>query len=239
VKRWFVPIGCALALHAALFNFDTGWVRPAVIIPESRDVTLSLVQLTPKPVKRPTVEPLQASPPAAIAPLAPVVPKKQLVEKPPAPVPPPAPAPVAPQAPPAAEPEPQPAPPVETEAAASMPSEVDPLPANQAPDTQKIQQRHATDQAAVTASVPIYHLNPPPVYPAVARRRSYEGTVVIDVLVDRQGRAAQVKIAHGSGYEILDRSALKSVKQWRFEPGRRFGQPVEMWVQVPVRFSLE
>lgn len=120
-----------------------------------------------------------------------------------------------------------------------MPSEVDPLPATPAPNTQEMQERHITDQAAVTASVPLYHLNPPPVYPAVARRRNYEGTVVIDVLVDRQGRAAQVKIAHSSGYEILDRSALNSVKQWRFEPGRRFGQPVEMWVQVPVRFALE
>jgi periplasmic protein TonB len=238
VKRWLLPICCALALHAAIFKLDAGWLkRPAATIPDSLEVTISLVQLMPEPVEQPTIEPLQVKPPAAIAPLTPVEPKKQVVEQPPAPAPPPTP--VAPKAPPPAEPEPQPAPPVETEAAANMPSEEDPLPATAAPTAQEAQQRHAEEQAAVTASVPLYHLNPPPVYPAVARRRNYEGTVVIDVLVDRQGRAAQVRIAHSSGYEILDRSAVNSVKQWRFEPGRRFGQPVEMWVQVPVRFSLE
>jgi periplasmic protein TonB len=238
VKRWLLPICCALALHAAIFKLDAGWLkRPAATIPDSLEVTISLVQLMPEPVEQPTIEPLQVKPPAAIAPLTPVEPKKQVVEQPPAPAPPPTP--VAPQVPPPAEPAPQPAPPVETEAAANMPSEEDPLPATAAPTAQEAQQRDAEEQAAVTASVPLYHLNPPPVYPAVARRRNYEGTVVIDVLVDRQGRAAQVRIAHSSGYEILDRSAVNSVKQWRFAPGRRFGQPVEMWVQVPVRFSLE
>jgi periplasmic protein TonB len=237
VKRWFVPIGCALALHAALFYFDTGWVRPAVIIPESRDVTLSLVQLRPQPVEQPKVEPLNVKPPAAIAPLLPVVPRRQLVEQPPAPAPPPLPVP--PQEPPPAEPEPQEAPPAEPEPAPSMHSEADPLTAPQTPDAREKKEKPTTDQAAVQASVPLYHLNPPPLYPAVARRRNYEGTVVIDVLVDRQGRAAQARIAQSSGYTILDNSALNSVKQWRFEPGRRFGTTVEMWVQVPVRFSLE
>ena len=72
----------------------------------------------------------------------------------------------------------------------------------------------------------------------MARRRHYQGTVLLDVLVDRQGRVDQVEIAQSCGYRILDRSALKSVRQWRFEPARRFGRPIEMWVQVPIKFEL-
>jgi periplasmic protein TonB len=37
----------------------------------------------------------------------------------------------------------------------------------------------------------------------------------------------------------LDRSALSAVRRWRFEPARRGAQPIETWVQVPVRFELK
>jgi protein TonB len=94
-------------------------------------------------------------------------------------------------------------------------------------------------QASVQASVPLYDLNPAPVYPAAARRRNLEGTVLLEVLVDRDGRAAQVRVLRGSGHAMLDRSALDSVRQWRFTPALRGGRPQEMWVQVPVRFQLE
>jgi protein TonB len=92
--------------------------------------------------------------------------------------------------------------------------------------------------ADLLGSVPLYDLNPPPVYPAVARRREMEGTVMLSVLVDREGRAAQVRVQHGSGHAVLDRSALDCVRQWQFAPARRGGRPQEMWVQVPVRFQL-
>jgi protein TonB len=87
--------------------------------------------------------------------------------------------------------------------------------------------------------VPLYDLNPPPVYPWVARRRHYQGTVLLDVRVTAQGIVAEVKVARSSGYPVLDRSALKSVRRWRFEPARRGSRPIETWVQVPVRFELE
>jgi protein TonB len=93
--------------------------------------------------------------------------------------------------------------------------------------------------AAVRASVPLYDLNPPPVYPWVARRRHYQGTVLLDVRVTAKGIVAEVKVARSSGYPVLDRSALKSVRRWRFEPARRGSRPVETWVQVPVRFELK
>lgn len=95
------------------------------------------------------------------------------------------------------------------------------------------------DRAAVQASVPRYDLNPPPLYPRVARKRNYQGTVMLDVRVTVDGQVAQVRIAESSGYAILDRSAVKSVKGWHFTPARRGGRPIEMWVQVPVRYELK
>jgi len=86
---------------------------------------------------------------------------------------------------------------------------------------------------------PIYRKNPPPEYPKLARKRGYQGTVILEVLVDRKGRAADLRIFTSTGYPILDRVAMESVKKWLFEPGMRGNKKVEMWVRVPIRFQLK
>ena len=86
---------------------------------------------------------------------------------------------------------------------------------------------------------PIYRKNPPPGYPKLARKRGYQGTVILEVLVDRKGRAADLRIFTSTGYPILDRVAMESVKNWLFEPGMRGNKKVEMWVRVPIRFQLK
>lgn len=105
----------------------------------------------------------------------------------------------------------------------------------QTPDTGF--QDRKTDQ--VEQARPLYRDNPPPRYPPQARRRHYEGIVVLDVLVDAWGRAEEVKVAKSSGHSILDRAAREAVQDWRFEPGRRGGRPMDMWVRLPVRFELQ
>jgi len=81
--------------------------------------------------------------------------------------------------------------------------------------------------------------NPRPAYPLVARRMGYNGRVVLNVEVLAEGRAGQVLLHQSSGYEILDSSALQTVKKWKFSPAKRFGQPVTQWFLVPIKFSLE
>jgi protein TonB len=85
---------------------------------------------------------------------------------------------------------------------------------------------------------PLYRRNPPPQYPRLARRRGYEGQVILEVLVGRSGRVEKLKVFQSSGYETLDQAALASVRTWRFQPARRGPDPVEMWVRVPVRFQI-
>ncbi len=86
---------------------------------------------------------------------------------------------------------------------------------------------------------PLYRRNPPPRYPQLARKRKYQGVVVLEVFVNRDGSVGGVKVFKSSGYTILDKTAMKSVKKWEFEPGRRGSDKVDMWVRVPVRFQLK
>ncbi|HYA31264.1 MAG TPA: energy transducer TonB, partial [Thermodesulfovibrionales bacterium] len=84
-----------------------------------------------------------------------------------------------------------------------------------------------------------YLNNPKPAYPALAKRMGMEGTVMLKVLVSREGTALKVEVAHSSGFATLDKAATDAVKNWRFIPARRAFQPVDEWVQVPVAFRLK
>ncbi len=95
-----------------------------------------------------------------------------------------------------------------------------------------------TSASTVKAAKPDYQSNPVPPYPSRARRRGYEGTVMLKVLVDQEGRVADLKVHDTSGYRMLDRAALRAVRDWRFIPGARGNEKIEMWVMVPVRFEL-
>lgn len=91
----------------------------------------------------------------------------------------------------------------------------------------------------VHEATPLYRRNPVPEYPLIARKRGYQGTVVLEVLVNREGKVKELTLSTSSGYSVLDQAALTSVKAWLFDPGTRGGDKVEMWVKVPVRFHLE
>ena len=88
-------------------------------------------------------------------------------------------------------------------------------------------------------ATPLYRLNPAPEYPLIGRKRGYQGTVILEVLVTQEGRVGDLRVVASSGYSVLDQAALASVRTWIFEPGMKAGKTVDMWVKVPVRFRLE
>ncbi len=49
------------------------------------------------------------------------------------------------------------------------------------------------------------------VYPYLARKRGMEGTVLVDFRIDPVGRAEHVRVLKGSGYALLDSSAIETV----------------------------
>jgi len=98
---------------------------------------------------------------------------------------------------------------------------------------------YSPSHAPITHALPMYRRNTPPQYPLIARRRGYQGRVLLEVLVRRDGRAGSIRLARSSGYEVLDRAAIKGVRNWLFHPAKRGDELVEMWVEIPIRFQLK
>lgn len=89
------------------------------------------------------------------------------------------------------------------------------------------------------AQPPVVILSVPPHYPEVARRRSIAGRVVLEAIVDREGRI-ESDITVLQSVAILDNAAIDALRQWRFTPGRDAnGQTVRVILKVPIRFVLE
>ena len=85
-----------------------------------------------------------------------------------------------------------------------------------------------------------YAVAPPPRYPRDAIANGAEGTVLLRVLVDVDGRPLEVVVDRSSGHRSLDREAVRHVQQrWRFEPAMHDGRPVQAWGLVPIDFSLQ
>jgi len=83
-----------------------------------------------------------------------------------------------------------------------------------------------------------YAYNPKPQYPDRARREGWEGTVLLRVLVDQEGKSKWVEVSRSSGYAALDGAAVETVKRWRFHPARQGEGRVESWVMIPIVFQL-
>ena len=75
-----------------------------------------------------------------------------------------------------------------------------------------------------------------PVYPEEARRAGVSGTVMVKALVARNGRVVDVEVA--SSIPELDDAAIQSVRQWEFKPAMNKGQPIAVWVMIPIKFTL-
>ena len=91
----------------------------------------------------------------------------------------------------------------------------------------------------LTSAIPLYRRNPAPKYPRIAKRKGYEGKVVLDVLVNREGKVESLVIFRSSGHTILDKAAQKAVASWLFSPATKGKERIAMWIKVPIRFDLQ
>jgi protein TonB len=92
---------------------------------------------------------------------------------------------------------------------------------------------------AIPALVPArYRHTPEPAYPASAREEGEEGVVLLRVRISRSGLPEEIVLESSSGFPELDSAAIAGVRQWSFTPARRGDEPIEAWMQVPIRFRL-
>ena len=75
-----------------------------------------------------------------------------------------------------------------------------------------------------------------PKYPLEAKKNHLEGTVRLDVLVDRDGKVTDVKVL--SGDSLLAEAATQAVRKWRYKPTTLNGNPVQVLTEVNVNFNL-
>ena len=81
--------------------------------------------------------------------------------------------------------------------------------------------------------------NPKPDYPTLAKRRGWEGTVLLEVEVLSDGAPGKIEVARSSGRAVLDNAALRAVKHWLFEPARHGALPVTSTLTLSIVFKLE
>ena len=75
-----------------------------------------------------------------------------------------------------------------------------------------------------------------PVYPPLAVRAHVQGVVILEAVVDRQGRVESVTVLRS--IPLLDAAAVEAVGQWRYSPLLLNGQPERFVLTVAVSFSL-
>ena len=78
----------------------------------------------------------------------------------------------------------------------------------------------------------------PLVYPQIARKEGWEGTVLLLVSVAPSGRPDEITVERSSGHKVLDKAAIGTVKRWTFNPAKDGNIPIHSIVKIPIKFSL-
>jgi len=74
-----------------------------------------------------------------------------------------------------------------------------------------------------------------PVYPAEARQQRLEGTIALEIVIDRNGSVTSMHALNGP--EVLARAAMDALRWWKFEPYRLNGEPIVVQTTVAVEFK--
>lgn len=94
-------------------------------------------------------------------------------------------------------------------------------------------------QPVLQQQQPRFVYQPKPTYPLIARRRGWQGTVLLDLELLANGTVGEIKVAISSGYPALDATARKTVGKWRHIPVQRNGVPITKRANLPIHFRLD
>lgn len=88
-----------------------------------------------------------------------------------------------------------------------------------------------------SSGAPAFSRQVAPVYPAQARRLGREGTVVLKLAIDAEGRLQGVEVVQAAAFGFTE-AALTAIRQSSYQPAQRAGRPVQAQALVTVRFTL-
>lgn len=97
------------------------------------------------------------------------------------------------------------------------------------------QEVHRVGRGRVTAPKPIK--TPDPEYSSAAREGKIQGTVLLWVVICADGRVGRIRVERSLD-DDLDYNAVRTVRQWKFQPALQDGKPVAVQVNIEVNFRL-
>jgi protein TonB len=79
----------------------------------------------------------------------------------------------------------------------------------------------------------------PPAYPAASRRLGETGVVILNFLIDAEGKVIESRIDASSGVERLDEAARRALALCKFTPGSVDGKPEQSWHKLRYVWQLD
>ena len=76
-------------------------------------------------------------------------------------------------------------------------------------------------------------------YPKAAKKKGIRGYVLLNLLIDKNGNVAKVKVLESEPAGVFDAVATEGVKSWHFTPGEYKGKPVKVWAKQKIRFDFQ
>ncbi len=76
----------------------------------------------------------------------------------------------------------------------------------------------------------------PPVYPPEAQAAGIRGIVILELVVDAQGKVESVNVIRS--VPGLDEAAVEAARQWEYEITKVGGKPVSVRLTVPITFAM-
>jgi protein TonB len=100
------------------------------------------------------------------------------------------------------------------------------------PPPEQAQEFHAFDEP------PVLIRSQTPRYPDLARQAGIEGTVLLSVLVDEDGKVSDVSVIQSDVTTAMEKAAEEAVKNFYFKPAKQRTVPVKAHIAVPIRFKI-
>ena len=94
----------------------------------------------------------------------------------------------------------------------------------------------APSASAATSRQANSHLRYKPRYPADAKRDRIQGTVSLQITIDKTGHVANISVTGGP--QELVQASIDAVQQWVYKPTLLNGEPVDVITTVDVNYTL-
>ena len=79
---------------------------------------------------------------------------------------------------------------------------------------------------------------PPPEYPSKLKQGGVSGVVALKVEIDETGAVTDCSVSKSSNPEF-EQPAMNAVKNWKFKPAQKGGNPVKVRLLIPIQFRID